>query len=200
MLKKVSEYYYKESTPKQALGELATCFKGRNLATHDDGQGVAMISLSNIDSQGQIAYDQLKYASSEEISEKHFLQDGDVLVATKGTVKKVAVFQDQGFPIIASANLSILRTKEQLRPHYLKLFLDSQLGKSLLDEADRGRGVMNISRKNLLNIYIPIIPLVKQDYLIQQYLQGLRDYQRKVARAEQEWRNRLDQIERNLLG
>ena len=44
-----------------------------------------------------IAYDDLKHF----LSERHKLftiswEDGDVLIASKGTVQKVAVFEDQG--------------------------------------------------------------------------------------------------------
>ena len=199
MTKKVFENYFDDRTLKSPLRDLVTCFKGRNLTASADGQGVTIINLSDVDEQGLVGYDNLRRVN-QEVPEKHFLQAGDVLVATKGTVKKIAVFEEQGYPVIAHANLTVLRPSSQVKPYYLKIFLDSSLGRYLLDEADRGRAVLNISRKNLLDIYLPMIPLVKQDYLSQTYQQGLKDYQRKVARAESEWANRLQQIEKNLLG
>ena len=44
-----------------------------------------------------IAYDNLKTFSEERRKLLRFLlEDGDVLIASKGTVQKVAVFEDQG--------------------------------------------------------------------------------------------------------
>lgn len=200
MEQKVFEHYFSEETLKCPLDDLATCFKGRNLAAKETSGTIAMVNLADLDQFGQITYDQLRWLATDQIDSKHFLQTGDVLVATKGTVKKVAVFDEQAFPIIASANFSVLRPGSDLHPYYLKLFLDSPLGHYLLDEADRGRAVMNISRKNLMSIYIPKLPLIKQNYLAQSYRQGLHDYQRKLYRAEQEWENRQEQLEKNLLG
>ncbi|HFU1182158.1 TPA: restriction endonuclease subunit S, partial [Streptococcus agalactiae] len=52
--------------------------------------------------------------------------------------------------------------------------------------------------KELLNIAIPSIPLFRQDYLIQRYKQGLNDYKRKIARAEQEWERIQNDIRQQL--
>lgn len=57
---------------------------------------------------------------------------------------------------------------------------------------------MNISTKELLNIAIPSISLFRQDYLIQRYKQGLNDYKRKIARAEQEWERIQNDIRQQL--
>ncbi|HFE9512792.1 TPA: restriction endonuclease subunit S, partial [Streptococcus agalactiae] len=67
-----------------------------------------------------------------------------------------------------------------------------------LENANKGKAVMNISTKELLNIAIPSIPLFRQDYLIQRYKQGLNDYKRKIARAEQEWERIQNDIRQQL--
>lgn len=54
------------------------------------------------------------------------------------------------------------------------------------------------TEKELLNIAIPSIPLFRQDYLIQRYKQGLNDYKRKIARAEQEWERIQNDIRQQL--
>ena len=58
--------------------------------------------------------------------------------------------------------------------------------------------MMNISTKELLNIAIPCIPLFREVYLIQRYKQGLNDYKRKIARAEQEWERIQNDIRQQL--
>ncbi|AEF25256.1 Type I restriction-modification system specificity subunit [Streptococcus parauberis KCTC 11537] len=76
--------------------------------------------------------------------------------------------------------------------------MDSPIGQALLDEADHGKDVINLSTKDLLDISIPVIPLVKQDYLINNYLRGLNDYHRKLNRAQQEWQHLQNEIEKAL--
>lgn len=63
---------------------------------------------------------------------------------------------------------------------------------------DHGKDVINLSTKELLDIPIPVIPLVKQDYLINHYLRGLTDYHRKLNRAEQEWEYIQNEIQKRI--
>lgn len=194
---KVIEHYLSHHPDLIELAQVAECFKGRNLTAQSDGTGPAFINLADV-VDGQIAYDQLKRLPKGSVKPEHYLQAGDVLVASKGTVFKVAVVDDHQLPLVASANLSILRLKHTIRPYYLKLFLDSDLGQALLAQADTGKAVINISKQNLLRISIPKLPLVKQDYAISQYLAGLKDYQRRLARAQQEWDKVQTQVKKAL--
>ena len=57
---------------------------------------------------------------------------------------------------------------------------------------------MNINTKELSSIKIPNTQPVKQSYMAQRYVQGLADYKRKLARANQEWEKIQADIERQL--
>ncbi|MGC4388774.1 restriction endonuclease subunit S, partial [Streptococcus suis] len=52
--------------------------------------------------------------------------------------------------------------------------------------------------KELSSIKIPNTQPVKQSYMAQRYVQGLADYKRKLARANQEWEKIQADIERQL--
>ena len=55
-----------------------------------------------------IDYVHLKKIDCDEKSvSRYLLQEGDVLIASKGTVKKIAVFAEQDEPVIASANITV---------------------------------------------------------------------------------------------
>ena len=118
---------------------------------------------------------------------RYLLEDGDVLIASKGTVKKISVFEKQNREVIASANITVLRPTADILGYYIKLFLDTELGQMLLEETNTGKSVMNLSTQKILSIKIPQLPLLKQSYFVQRYRQGLNDYKRKLSRAEQEW-------------
>ena len=57
---------------------------------------------------------------------------------------------------------------------------------------------MNLNTQKIVSIEIPKLPALKQAYLLQRYEQGLRDYKRKINRAQQEWQHIRDEVEKNL--
>ncbi|AGM98742.1 restriction endonuclease subunit S [Streptococcus iniae] len=193
------ESYITDSREKIALKELVDCFKGKAISSKIEEGEFALINLSDMGKDG-IDYDHLRRFQLERRQLlRYILEDGDVLIASKGTVKKVCVFHKQAKEVVASSNITILRPKANCKGYYLKFFLDSPLGQAFLERADHGKDVINLSTKELLEIPIPIIPLLKQDYLIKHYLQGLNDYHRKVNRAEQEWARIQKEIEKSVL-
>ncbi len=192
------EDYLANPVAKLPLGQLARAFKGKAVSGKADPGRISYINLSDMTEFG-IDYDHLKtFAEDLDKVQKYLLETGDVLVASKGTVKKVAVFESQDFPVVASSNITVLRPTEELSGFYLKLFLESDLGQALLDRTDKGKAVLNISTAQLLEIPVPHIPLVKQDYLVQYAYKGQADYQRKLARAQQEWEHIKQDVAKNL--
>lgn len=190
--------YMTSSTAKVAIKDVTEHFKGKAVSRLGDEGNVAVINLSDMTSMG-INYAALKRIEMDKRAVlRYLLQDGDVLIASKGTVKKIAVFSEQNQPVIASANITVLRPTGGVLGGYIKLFLESPLGQALLDEANTGKAVMNVSTQKLISIEIPKIPLVKQTYLVQRYEQGLNDYKRKIVRAQQEWQRVRDDVEKNL--
>ncbi|MGT2887280.1 restriction endonuclease subunit S [Streptococcus didelphis] len=192
------EDYFNNSKPKILLGEAVECFKGKAVSAKLAEGEFGLINLSDMSPDG-IAYDKLRtFQLDKRQLLRYFLEEGDLLIASKGTVKKVCVFHKQNRDIVASSNITVLRPTEKLRSYYIKFFLDSPIGHTLLDRADHGKDVINLSTKELLDIPIPLIPLVKQDYLINHYLRGLSDYHRKIKRAQQEWQHIQKEIEKSL--
>ena len=193
---------YEANTDKLVrLGDVVDQFKGKAVPAKAEPGEFAVINLSDMTPNG-IAYDDLKTFSEERRKLLRFLlEDGDVLIASKGTVQKVAVFEDQGKrEVVASSNITVLRPKEKLRGFYIKFFLETEIGRAYLDYADKGKAVLNLSTADLLDIKIPEIPIVKQDYQIAAYLRGRADFHRKMVRAQQEWKNIQHNVTEALFG
>ncbi|MBM7641831.1 restriction endonuclease subunit S [Streptococcus loxodontisalivarius] len=186
--------YQERNINRLPLGDLVTAFKGKAVPAKAEAGDVAVVNLSDMTENG-ILYDQLKTFSDQEHKLlRYLLKDGDVLIASKGTVKKIAVFEGQERDVVASSNITVLRPGDQIRGYFIKFFLDTDLGQALLDQADKGKAVLNLSTKEILDIEIPVVPLVKQDYQIANYLRGKADYDRKLARAKQEWEMTQDKV------
>ncbi|KGR73063.1 restriction endonuclease subunit S [Streptococcus phocae subsp. salmonis] len=192
------QHYLNDHRKKVALGTVVDCFKGKAVPKKVDDGEFGLINLSDMRELG-IEYSQVRtFQMDRRQLLRYLLEDGDVLIASKGTLKKVCVFHKQDREMVASSNITVLRPLKLLRGYYIKFFLDSPVGQELLEAADHGKDVINLSTKELLEIPIPLIPLVKQDYLINNYLRGLNDYHRKVKRAEQEWRFIKNEIQKSL--
>lgn len=197
-MEKLIEDYLNDGREKVILNDVVEFFKGKAVSSKIEEGEFQLINLSDMGPFG-IDYDNLRTFQMERRQLlRYFLEEGDVLIASKGTVKKVSVFHKQDKEVVASSNITILRPTSQLRGYYIKFFLDSQVGKTFLEMADHGKDVINLSTKELLQIPVPVIPLVKQDYMIGQYLRGLNDYHRKINRAEQEWLRITSDIERTI--
>lgn len=192
------ENYKSNKIAKIPLKEITEHFKGKAVSKLGDSGNISVINLSDMDDTG-IDYAHLKKIDCDEKSvSRYLLEDGDVLIASKGTVKKVAVFHDQDRAIIASANITVLRPTADISGTYIKLFLESELGQELLETTNTGKNVMNLNTKKIVSIQIPKLQPVKQAFLIQRYEQGLKDYKRKITRANQEWQHIRDDVEKNL--
>ena len=108
---------YEANTDKLIrLGDVVDQFKGKAVPAKAEPGEFAVINLSDMTPSG-ISYKDLKTFSEERRKLLRFLlEDGDVLIASKGTVQKVAVFEDQGKrEVVASSNITVLRPKEKLR-------------------------------------------------------------------------------------
>ena len=70
---------------------------------------------------------------------------------------------------------------------YLKLFLDSAIGKKLIKSTQQGTVVMNISYRDLENIEIPYLTFEKQKEIAQKYTEALTQYNETISSAEEKW-------------
>ena len=121
---------YKSSAVKKAkLIEISDVFRGKAITEKVNDGNVSVINISNISDTG-IDYENLDTINEEERKiSRYLLEDGDVLIATKGFTVKVAVFEKQEKMCIASSNLCVIRPNERIiNGTYLKLFLESETG------------------------------------------------------------------------
>ena len=182
------EKYEANPITKVSLSDVTEHFKGKAVSKLGDTGNVSVVNLSDMTETG---------IEQESVS-RYLLEDGDVLIASKGTVKKVAVFHDQDRVIIACANITVLRPIADISGTYIKLFLESELGQELLETTNTGKNVMNLNTKKIVSIQIPKLQPLKQAFLIQRYEQGVKDYKRKMLRAQQEWQHIRDDVAKNL--
>lgn len=179
---------YADSSVKKAfVKEVATVFRGKAVNEKTNGGSIAVINISNLTETG-IDYGGLEMLDEEERKvARYALEEGDVLVTSRGTTIKTAVFHKQNSTCIPSANINVIRPSTRIRGEYLKLFLESPVGDKMLKSLQRGTTVMNINYKDLGDLEIPLLSLEEQDNLISEYNEALSLYRKTLEAAEEAW-------------
>ncbi|GEM_PF-1453047 len=140
-----------------------TCIRGTTITDKKEcvsNEGIPFIHTTEINNimirKNKLKYIDLKY---EYKFERGKLQMGDVLVARVGSncIKKIGIVSNKFEEGISSDCLFILRDLK-VNPYYLALYLRSKFGYSQLECAKRGSCSKFITKEDILNILIPVIP------------------------------------------
>lgn len=191
--------YNKSNEKKAILNDVASVFRGKAITTKTEDGNVGVINISDITETG-INYEGLDTIEEEPRKiAKYILEEGDVLVTSRGTLVKVAVFHDNGKTCIASSNINVIRTKNKvLNGEYLKLFLESSVGNKILKSLQRGTTIVNINYQDLGTIEVPVPMMEKQIELVSKYNEGLKIYKELLATAELAWNKVKSEIQEDL--
>lgn len=188
--------FQESNVKKQELGTVASIFRGKAITKKDANGSIGVVNISNIGDY-EIDYSSMEHIEEEERKVANYLlQDGDLLVPARGTAIRVAIFKEQPYPCIASSNVIVIRsTDESLSTVFLKLFLDSPLGRKMLVTRQQGTAVMNISYKELNHIEIPLPSIEEQKAIAEEYEKELEIYKKTIEAAENRWSSTLARLQ-----
>ena len=187
--------FQQSETRKEKLGHIAQIFRGKAINSKNQFGNIGVLNISNLGNY-EINYDGLDHIQEEERKVMaYLLHEGDILLTARGTVIRTAVFHAQKYPCIASANLIIIRPDPKiLNSTYLKIFLDSPIGKKAISGAQQGLHVMNISYRDLGVLDVPLPALEEQQSAANEYLAELSKYESAIATAEKNWSETLQKL------
>ncbi|MEA4836493.1 MAG: restriction endonuclease subunit S [Anaeromusa sp.] len=185
---------------KVKLKDIAEVFRGKSILKKDTSLGnISVLNISNIDN-GEIDYRDMDTIHEEERKVKRYeLITGDVVLSCRGTAIKSAVFKTQDKIVIASANLIVIRPKEKIKGEFIKIFFESPVGLAIIKSFQRGTTIMNINYSDIMEMEIPLLPIGKQQDMIDQYNEELIIYKEAIKKAEARWSNIKDKIYNELL-
>jgi len=180
---------------KIKLKEVAEVFRGKSILKKDTSLGsIFVLNISNIEN-GEIDYRDMDTIDEDERKVKRYeLMAGDVVLSCRGTAIKSAVFKARGKTIIASANLIVVRPKEKVKGEFIKVFFESPVGLAIIKSFQRGTSIMNINHTDIMEMEIPLLPMGKQQEIIDRYHEELKIYKEAVQKAETRWSNIKDGI------
>lgn len=130
-----------------------------------------LLTSTNIQ-DGIVDYDSLSYVYPDPKLLKFKLEEGDIVVTTKSTVVKTFVANDlPDRNIIVTGGMIILKPDtSKVNPTYIKMFLDSSIGKSEFKSIIKGNTIGFVPFKEFKERMIISCPsLEKQNKLSEQY-------------------------------
>ena len=127
------------------------------------------------------------------------LKDGDLLLPARGTAIRIAVFEEQNYPCIASSNIIVIRPNDKLLLGiYLKVFLDSPMGNKVLAGKQQGTVVINTSYKDLKTLEVPLLRIDEQKVIADEYKLEYTKYAETVRLAEDRWREVEERLQNSI--
>jgi len=199
------EYYKGKSVKKVKLHSIAdikrSIFSTKKINYKVNGSQYIM----NIDSiqDGEIDLNELRRANIEfkvKKPRKIYLKEGDLVITCRGTLIKFAIVPKTNKKIIATSNLIYIRPNKHYESRYIKLFLESKIGKLILESITPQGIILAIKPKKLGDIEIPDIPYNKQITLIEKYNKGKDKYEKAISKAENAYIKLMDSIYKEMLG
>ena len=129
----------------------------------------------------------------------YLLKPGDVIVSGRGSAIKVAVVEEDMPSMIPASNLICIRVnRKKMNPYFLKLYLESNTGKTLLEGVQTGTSIKVLNPGNIENIPVPAVSIEEQDKIAETYRNAWKKYRETIRRAETEFKNTVEEIYRKM--
>lgn len=188
--------YQASDIRKIALGDIAEIFRGKTVTKKEMDGDIGVVNITNI-GQYEINYDSLDTIDVEERKIRNYiLQEGDVVIPARGTAIRSAIFHEQKYTCIASSNVIVIRpAANKLDSTYLKNFIDSAVGKSIISSLQQGMAVMNISYKDLELMEVPFPSYKEQREVAEEYEKAYKKYVKTITDAESNWNETLTKLQ-----
>jgi hypothetical protein len=184
----IIQAFKKSDIQKVKIKDITEVFRGKSVLKKDIQPGeFKVLNISDIE-EGEINYKNMSTISEDARKLLRYeLEIGDVVISCRGTMNKVAVFKSNSHKVIASANLIVIRPKENMLGDYLKIFLESPVGSILIKSLQRGSTIMNINPIDIQEIEIPLLGLEKQREIIEHYSKEKMIFNETTEKAHKRW-------------
>lgn len=174
--------------PMKTVGDvIESADYGSSTKASDDGSGLPLIRMGNVDFEGTLKLTALKFVNLPNAeAEKYRLRAGDILfnrTNSKDLVGKTGLWSDEREAVVASYFIRLRVDRDRLHPCYLWAFMNSRHMKRVLFDTARGAiGQANINSKELKAFPVAVPPLqLQQNYAAR--LEDIRSIQSQQSAA-----------------
>lgn len=147
-----------------------------SIENEEEDSEYRIINISDIRTEGFVSR-ALKAVRIEDTRKfnKYCVKDGDIIITAKNTTIKSAIYRSHGnYKAILTGNLIAIRVNEtKLNPYYLKAFLDSQQGESVIKSIQTGTSIIALNPNSLKEMKISLLDMSLQVKIADEYMKNL---------------------------
>ena len=167
----------KSETKTSRLDEVSTIMAGRNIPSVDlreipqSNNPIPYIRIKDVQhGKASRGSSWLSVAAVSTVKPEWKLLAGDILLSKSGTIGKAGIVQNGALGAIAANGHYVIRVdNEQIDPHFLLAYLDSDACRGWLNERASGAVIRHLSIKIIGALPVPIPPLQIQHRVVTQH-------------------------------
>ncbi len=193
----IMKKYNSSSCEKRMLKDIVKdLFRGKSdIKYTEDSGNINVINIADV-KESYIDFSKLRRIYEDERKNLRYeLQDGDILLTSRGTDIRTAVFEKPDNQMyVAAAGLIVIRPMDISMSKYLQMFFVSEVGIKMLDSCKKGTAIINIVPADIKKLLIPILPTEKILKLTEKH-QEVMD---KMEKAKQEAEKLINAQKQNI--
>lgn len=193
----IMKKYNSSSCEKKMLENVAKdLFRGKSdIKYTEDAGNIKVINIADV-KEYYIDFSNLRSIYEDERKNLRYeLQNGDILLTSRGTDIRTAVFEKPDNQMyVAAAGLIVIRSTDISMSKYLQMFFASEVGTKMLDSCKKGTAIINIVPADIKKLLIPILPSEKIIKLTEKH----QEVMNKMEKAKQEAEKLINAQKQNI--
>ncbi|MCA9765112.1 MAG: N-6 DNA methylase [Carnobacterium sp.] len=174
------------------LGKISEIKRGFNLTSKDESEDgmYRVVKISDVQ-EGKIDFEHLARCNVKKNTkiENFLVKKDDILISTRGMATKIAVVSEEVEDVILSQNFNYIRLNDAFDPTWIKMFLESPIGRFQLELNAAGSVVKLIQTADIKELKIPVKSLEKQKEIISFYKKETKKIQNEIEKLQIQLKN-----------
>lgn len=151
------------------MAEVFTGHTLREKVKHNSNGECSVIQLKDMLFAGNISIKNPPFKISLEhgIPKNQLLQQGDILILSKGSSNKAILYEGQYAPAVAVSAFTIIRLhSNHIQPKFLTWYINSGMAQEYFSMHRAGTTTLNLPKKTIDELSVPVPPLEKQELMM----------------------------------
>lgn len=158
------------------------------------------LNIKNIQEEG-IVYDDEERIRDKKVNwyGKYDIKAGDIILTSKGTTSRAVIVPDDFKESFISNNLTIIRVNlSKYDPYVLKKYLESEIGRLVLENVTTGTTIKVINASKLETIEVPDYDLETIQTMGARIKKNEQTYYQKIREAKEDFEAQNQEIMKEL--
>lgn len=126
------------------------------------------------------------------------LRTNDIILSARGTLIKLAIYEDSMPPSVFSSNILLIRVKPNYNPYFLKFYLSTPKGKELISSMQGGSTIVALNPNKLKDMLVPNISIEEQNILAERIKSNEATYKQRIQQAKTIYDQNLKAIDEEI--